>query len=134
MKLNVIIEKGKTEFWGRIEGSEFLVTCGKNLSEISENLKMLLVDYVENEGKHDKKFKKFNVNSLEFTYLYDVQTFFESFKYFNISALAIQANINQSLLRQYAKGIKFPSIEQAKKIEKTIHQLALKMQKVSLVA
>ena len=134
MKLNIIIEKGKPEFWGRIEGSEFLVTCGKNLSEITENLKMLLADYIENEGKLDKKFKKFEVNSVEFTYLYDVQTFFQSFNYFNISALASQANINQSLLRQYAKGIKYPSIEQAKKIERTIHQLALKMQRVSLTA
>jgi hypothetical protein len=66
--------------------------------------------------------------------LYDVQTFFASFNYFNISALASQANINQSLLRQYAKGIKFLSIEQAKKIEKTIHQLASKMQRISLTA
>jgi hypothetical protein len=134
MKLNIIIEKGKTEFWGRIEGSEFLVTCGENLSEITENLKMLVVDYVENEGKLDKKFKKFSETSVEFSYLYDVQTFFASFNYFNISALASQANINQSLLRQYAKGIKFPSIEQAKKIEKTIHQLASKMQRISLTA
>ncbi len=133
MKVNIIIEKGKRELWGRIEGSEFLVSRGKDLAEVTDNLKTLLADYTAHEGKADKRWKKANVNSIKFAYVYDTQAFFESFDFLNITAVANAAGINQSLLRQYAKGIKHPSAERVRVIEKTVHRLADQMRRVSLV-
>jgi predicted RNase H-like HicB family nuclease len=134
MRIDVIIEKGKKEFWGRIEGYEFLpVTVGTTVDEVLDNLKMLIADYIEHEGKDDKKFKRADVNKIKFDVHYDLRAFFDEYKFLNISSIAALSGINPSLVRQYAKGIKHPSTAQAKKVEATIHQLAEKMNRVSLV-
>lgn len=133
MKANIIIEKGKGGLWGRIEGSEFLVSTGRDLAEVTDNLKTLVADYIAHEGKADKRWKKAKADSINFGYVYDTQAFFESFNFLNISAVAKAAGINQSLLRQYAKGIKHPSAERVRLIERAVHDLADQMRRVSLV-
>ncbi len=134
MKIDVIVEKGKKEFWGRIEGFDFLpVTVGKNAGEILENLKMLIIDYVENEGQNDKHWKNINVSKIEFNLHYDLRAFFDEYKFLNVSSIASKAKINRSLLRQYVTGVKHPSTKQAKKVETAIHKLAEEMNRVSLV-
>ncbi|MBA2605482.1 MAG: hypothetical protein M3521_12520 [Acidobacteriota bacterium] len=134
MKIDVIVEKGKKEFWGRVEGFDFLpVTVGKNAGEILENLKMLITDYVENEGQNDKHWKNINVSKIEFNLHYDLRAFFDEYNFLNVSSIASKAKINRSLLRQYVTGVKHPSTKQAKKVETAIHKLAEEMNRVSLV-
>ena len=65
---------------------------------------------------------------------YDLQAFFKEFKEIKISSLAESAEVNPSLLRQYASGSKYPSIDQAKKIEIAVHALAEKLNKVAIYA
>ncbi len=68
MKIEVIIEKGNKEFWGRIEGYEFLpVTRGKTITYVLENLKMLIEDYIAHEGKSDKAWKNILANEIDFS-------------------------------------------------------------------
>ena len=135
MKIDVIIEKGKNEFWRRIEGYEFLpVTVGATVEKVLDNLKMLIADYIEREGKDDKKFKRADVNKIEFDVHYDLRAFFDEYKFLNTSSIAALAGINLSLARQYVKGIKHPSTTQAKRVEATIRKLAEKMNRVSLVS
>ncbi len=134
MKINIIIEKGKNEFWGRIEGFEFLpVTTGANIAEIEENLRMLIADYIEHEGQNDKRWKQVDAGKITFDLHYDLRAFFDEYKFLNVSSIADLAGINPSLVRQYAKGIKYPSTAQAKKVEAVIHDLAKKLNRVSLV-
>lgn len=134
MRFDVIIEKGKKEFWGRIEGFDFLsVAVGASVNEVLDNLKMLIAGYAEHEGKDDKKFKRFDAGKIEFDLHYDLQAFFEEYKFLNISSIAALAGINPSLTRQYARGIKYPSTAQAKKVEAAIRKLGEKMNRVSLV-
>lgn len=134
MKINVIIEKGKKEFWGRIEGYDFLpVTVGKNIAEVIGNLKMLIADYIENEGQNDKQWKNFDSGKIEFNLHYDLRAFFDEYDFLNVSAIAQKAKINRSLLGQYVKGIKHPSTKQAKKVEAAVRHIAEEMHKVSLV-
>jgi hypothetical protein len=133
MKLQIIIEKGEDGLWGRIETPDYLpVTYGKTVEEVTSQLYDLIDDYLVNEP--DKSAFWQNVSSagqIEFEYVYDIQAFFESFTALNISQVARQAGINQSLMRQYASGVKHPSSEQARKIEKAIHLLATDLLKVS---
>jgi predicted RNase H-like HicB family nuclease len=134
MKIDVIIEKGKKEFWGRIEGFEFLpVTAGASVAEVLENLKMLIADYIAHEGQADKHWKRVDINKVVFIRHYDLRAFFDEYKFLNVSRVAGLAGINPSLARQYAQGIKYPSTAQAKKIEVVIRRLAEKMNEVSLV-
>ncbi len=132
-KINIIVEKGKGGLWGRVEGNEFLVSCGKDLNELTDNLRSLMADYAAHEGKAERYWKNFKAEEVNFGYVYDTQAFFESFDFLNISAIAKAADINQSLLRQYAKGIKHPSAARVRTIEKTVHKLADQMRRVSLV-
>lgn len=134
MKIDVIIEKGKKEFWGRIEGYDFLpVTVGRNIDEVLDNLRMLVADYIENEGQNDKRWKNTDAGQIEFNLHYDLRAFFDRYDFLNVSSIASKAKINRSLLSQYIAGVKHPSTRQAKKVETAVHQLAEEMNKVSLV-
>lgn len=70
MKLTIIIEKGESELWGRIENvPDYLpVTCGKDLGEIERNLRDLLDDFVKNEGRVYNDWKTLNASDIEFKY------------------------------------------------------------------
>ncbi len=136
MKIEVIIEKGDGELFGRIEGkgSFMPVTNAGTLDEIFANLKFLIKDYLKHEGKTDTFWKKLNVKELEFEVLYDVQAFFAEHNFLNASAVADKAGISRGLIRQYTSGAKHPSIAQAKKIEAAIKQIANELKAIELYA
>jgi hypothetical protein len=54
--------------------------------------------------------------------------------YLKIGSVAEHAGINPGLLRQYASGVKYPSPDQAKKIEDALHHIANELQDVSIYA
>jgi len=136
MKIEVIIEKDKNGISGSIDrkGNFFPVTMGKNLNEVLRNLKASIQSYQQNEGKNDIAWKKVNAQKIEWDIRYDIQVFFQQHDYLNISAIARRAGINENLLRHYAAGIKNPSTTQTKKIEDTIHLLAVELSAVGLSA
>jgi transcriptional regulator with XRE-family HTH domain len=71
---------------------------------------------------------------MEIELSYDLQAFFEEFNELEISSIAERAGLNPSLVRQYATGSKYPSADQAKKIESALHSLAKKLQNVAIYA
>lgn len=134
--LRVIIEKSDEESYGRIEGrkSYLPVTFGKSKKEVLENLTTLIKDYQENEKEGDGFWLNLRTDNLQFDICYDLQSFFSEYDFLNASAIARHANMNESLVRQYVTGKKYPSLEQAKKLEDTIHNLTKELSKVSLYA
>jgi predicted RNase H-like HicB family nuclease len=134
-KIEIIIEKNEDHFWGRIEDKGFMPTGqGETVPALLQNIKDSIEDYVEHEGKTDKFWSKVDLNSIEFSILYDLEAFFEEFSDLKISSIAKRADLNPSLVRQYATGSKYPSADQAKKIEVAIHSLAKKLQEASIYA
>lgn len=136
MKIEIIIEKNDGLLWGRVEnmGSHLLTPYGETTEKVIENLKELVQDYVANEGKKDKYWNKVDFKSVTFDFKYDLQAFFTEHDYLKISSVAEHAGINPGLLRQYASGVKYPSLEQAKKIELAIHNIAQELQGISIYA
>jgi hypothetical protein len=134
--LDLIIEKHDGMLWGRIEGKgKFMPTpYGETKTALLKNLKQLIKDYQGHEGKEDKFWKKVDTKFMILHISYDLQAFFEEFDFLKQSKIAELAGINPGLLRQYASGVKYPSPEQAKKIEDAIHQLAKELKAVSLYA
>jgi hypothetical protein len=112
--------------WGRVENSgDFMPTpYGKNTTQVVNNLRELIHDYVTNEGKKDKYWSKIDPEMLEFEFRYDLQAYFHEHDYLKISAVAEHAGLNPGLLRQYASGVKYPSEDQANKIRKAINKIA----------
>ncbi|TLU99157.1 hypothetical protein [Dyadobacter luticola] len=134
MKLTVIVEKSGDELWGRIENvPDYLpVTAGKDLEEIESHLKELLDDYIHHEGSAFDDWKNLEVNKLAFDYVYDLSAFFEVFDDVKVGAIAKRAGMNPSLVRHYVAGTKFPSEQQAKRLEDAIHELGKKLREVVL--
>ncbi|MDZ4710478.1 MAG: helix-turn-helix transcriptional regulator [Saprospiraceae bacterium] len=121
--LDLIIERGKNKMiWGRVTyKSNLVVESSKTIPGLENKIKKLLLDF-------------HGIKEINFNHLYDLRAFFDRFDSLNQSKLAHLASINPSLLRQYASGTKFPSIQQASKIEKAIHKLAEELSKVSIYA
>jgi predicted RNase H-like HicB family nuclease len=133
MKLNIIIEPGDGEIWGRIEATNLhLTTVGSSLEEVSQNLKDLIQDHIENEGKKQAIWQNIQLKDINFEYVYDLTQLFDVLSAVKINAIADLAGINQSLMRQYASGVKFPSLQQAQKIQAAVHQLGKKLLQVSM--
>lgn len=134
MKVTIIFEKSDNRLWGRIEGiPDYLpVTEGKDVQEIETNLRDLLDDYITNEGQEHKAWKKVKADQIEFNHAYDLTAFFELFDDVKIGAIAKRAELNPSLVRHYVAGTKFPSAQQAKRLETAIHELGNKLREVVL--
>jgi len=107
-KITLIIEKSHDGlFWGRIKyKNNLLVEKASSVVALERKMKKLLSDFYDLQKE-----------KIEFEIAYDLSVFFEQKDFLNISGIAKLANINASLLRQYAAGIKFPSPEKAAEIE-----------------
>ena len=94
MKVLVTIERAKDgSYWCRTESpivGGYLTSTGSTVQEAKEDL--------EAEGK--------TFPEVEFTYKYDLQSFFNYFSFLNVSDIAKRAGVNPSLMRQYASGVK----------------------------
>jgi predicted RNase H-like HicB family nuclease len=124
-KYKLIIEKGDEGFWGRIKHKESLITSfGETINQLKTNIKEALDLYFEEDNQMSTNY--------EFELVMDIQEFFVINDYINISTLAKRIGMNSSLLRQYAKGIKFPSIKQVNKIESAIKEIGKQLIKTEL--
>jgi hypothetical protein len=135
-KIEIIIEKNDGLLWGRVEnmGSHLLTPYGETTEKVIENLRDLVQDYLAHEGKKDKFWNKVDIHNIDFEFRYDLQAFFAEHDYLKISSVAEYAGINAGLLRQYTSGVKYPSPDQAKKIEDAIHHIAGELQEISIYA
>lgn len=133
-KLSVIIEKSDGELWGRIESPETLLTTqGDTESQIIENLKELLIDFIENESNDFESWRNLKIENIEFEIVYDLTALFETFDALKISTVASLSGINKGLMRQYVSGVKHPSDKQAQKVQYALHQLGKQLLKVSIM-
>lgn len=119
-KLTIIVEQNKDGFWGQIKEYPNVFTGGGTLTELMSNANEAMELYFE--GSEEPP-----IRNLKFEIVVDLQEFFSINDYINISKLAQRTGMNTSLLRQYAKGIKFPSLEQVARIEKTLKEIGAEL-------
>jgi hypothetical protein len=122
-KLTLIIEKSHNGLlWGRIKyKNNLLVEKAPSVTALERKMKKLLSDFYDLQKE-----------KIEFEIAYDLSVFFEQKDFLNISGIAKLANINASLLRQYAAGIKFPSPEKAAEIEEVIRRIGNELSLVNI--
>lgn len=73
----------------------------------------------------------YTINEIKFTY--DLTSFFEFYKIINASALSKRIQMPQSLLAQYIKGIKKPSIAQKQRILKGVQQVGRELSEINFL-
>ena len=124
LNIELIIEKGEEGIWGRDNYNDnLIIEQADSRDDLEIKLKVLLRDF---EGLAPE--------NIVFDLKYDVYSLFEQFDFLNITKVAKYAGLHPGLLRQYASGVKHPSLNQAKKIEETLHNLAGQMQRASIYA
>ena len=105
MKVKVNVYKADDgSFWCHSEKDVFgtgINGCGRTVTEAKKDL----FDCLE-EAKKDYVMQGKTPANIEFEYVYDLQSFFEYFSFFNVTELARRAGINPTLMRQYTCGVK----------------------------
>lgn len=123
-KYKLIVEKNVDGYWSQVEKFPGVFSSGKTILNLIENSKEALELYIESTGKE--------VKNIQFELVMDIQEFFKVNEFINITSLSKRIGMNSSLLRQYSKGIKFPSLEQVAKIEKEIKQIGKELSRTVL--
>ena len=103
---------------------------GKTVEEAKRALAQAVDDYKAVFGNEGRPIPD-SLAGIEFEYKYDIASFFDNFKFINVSAFAKYAGINSSLMRQYKQRLAFASEKQKAKIEKAVHTIGAEMQAIS---
>jgi hypothetical protein len=114
MKIKMIVEKTRTGYSAYAEKYP-VYTAGADLDELKSNIIDALNLNFEEEGKI--------VKEEDISVVLDLPQFFEFYKVINAKAFSERIGMNQSLLAQYIKGNKKPSVAQKKRILKGIHKV-----------
>lgn len=127
----VIIEKTSTGFSAYAKEIDGLATVGSSISELKNNFNEVLqyhVEYLQEQGE------SVTIGDFELSYEIDLEQVFDYFSVINKSAFAEHyAEINQSLFRQYTKGLAPLSGDKMEQISKGLHKLADELSDLTLV-
>jgi hypothetical protein len=124
IKIDLVIEKGEDGLWGSVNYHDNLIAeSGQNILDLEQKFKVLL-----------HNFEGVDPDAIEFSHSYDVYALFQQFDFLNITNIAKRAGINPALMRQYASGVKHPSLTRAKEIEDVLHELAAQLSKTLVYA
>lgn len=123
-KHELIIEKADTGYLGRVLYEDNLIVDeADTIEELEAKIKVVLV-----------KFHSLNAKDIRFKRSFDLSELFRVFDVLKISAVAVHAGINPSLLRQYVIGNKFPSSNQTRKIEETIQRIGNELKDIYIIS
>jgi predicted RNase H-like HicB family nuclease len=118
----VILEKSDTNYSAYIPELDGCIATGDNIQETVNNIEEAVIFHLagmKEEGLHIPEAFQYDY---KFTYKIDFVSLFDWFSgVLTKSGISKLTGMNQSLLSQYANGIKTPSIKQTKKIEQAIH-------------
>ena len=122
-KINITVAKEDTGYSANTTvENNFIATEGNTFEELKANI----IEAV-NLAFEDKTFV-YNIEEIKFSY--DLESFFDFYKIINAKALSEHIGMNQSLLAQYIKGIKKPSVSQTKRILKGVQQIGRELSEV----
>ena len=122
MKVNVLFERAKDGYYSCFMEEELPDFGLAGYGDTAEAAKAdFLKSYEEIKEMLAEEGKEVPV--LEFSYKYDLQSFFNYFSFLNISKIAEVAGINPSLMRQYASGVANVGEKQYDKIRIAIKKI-----------
>lgn len=128
-KVTVIIEYADKNLSAYIENAP-IITVGKNLQEIEDNIKSAIDLYLEDNNSPCELLK----GKYELIYKIDTATFISYYSnIFTKAALSRITGINERQLWHYAAGIHKPRRAQRDKIQKGLNKLTKELSSISLL-
>jgi predicted RNase H-like HicB family nuclease len=129
----VIIEKSSTGYSAYVPELPGCISTGSSVDEIKDNISEAIAFHIDGLVQDGLSVPNVFENEMEFRFSFDVETFLNYYdQIFTRRALSRITGINESLLSQYATGLKHPRPAQAKRIEKGLHELANELLQISL--
>jgi predicted RNase H-like HicB family nuclease len=134
--LHVVLEPGKDGFGAMIktQGFENVFSFGESIDLAKENIraaiKDLIMNYVDNGEDLPAQLKNIVPDTVPIRYSFMLQYYFELFPYLNVSQLAKKIGLNQSLMRQYHKGIVYASENKFLKIREGLRFVGKELEAV----
>ncbi len=131
MTRTLIVEKNSEGWYGvyckDIPGvTGFAPTEEEAIEDFKIAIQEALSDYLDEEGNYPEWYDA----DAEYKLLYDLATFFDSFRFINISEFAKEVGINESLMRKYKTGAAFASPKQKARIQKGYNRLLERLSRV----
>ncbi|HNX80340.1 MAG TPA: type II toxin-antitoxin system HicB family antitoxin [Prolixibacteraceae bacterium] len=124
-KLVVIIEKTGTGYSAYVPDIPGIATAAETFDELRENVKELLDVYVETAVEYGDPDPDIQKGEYAIEYKFDIQAFMQWMsRVMSQRGLSEIADMNESLISQYASGIKSPGPKQLQRIQKAIHRFA----------
>ncbi len=125
-KIKITITKEDTGYSANaFSDNVFIATEGETFEELKSNILEAV------NLSFEKKNMTYTLEEIKFSY--DLESFFEFYKVINAKALSERIGMNQSLLAQYIKGIKKPSIAQTKRILDGVQSIGKELSEVDLL-
>lgn len=125
-KINITVVKEDTGYSANTTlENNFIATEGTTFAELKANIIEAVNLAFEENG--------FVYSIEEIKFSYDLESFFDFYKVLNAKALSERIGMNQSLLAQYIKGNKKPSISQTKRILQGVHQIGRELTEVKFL-
>jgi len=110
------------QLWGRTSVDDnLIVEASKTQEALEAQIKQLI-----------KELHGIEPDTIEFEVEYDLEAFFQKFDFLKITGIARESEINESLMRQYATGKKYPAKKQVERIEAAIRKLGESLSKITL--
>lgn len=122
-KVTVIMEKSTDGYYSCFVDDElpgFGLAGYGNTAELAKADMMSAYAEIKEMGKEAGE----EIPELEFTYKYDLQSFFNYFSFLNVTKVAELAGINPSLMRQYTSGSAVAGQKQYEKIRKVVDRIS----------
>ena len=135
MKILAIIEKGTDGLYS-IYSDDMLLNHG--LGGYGSSVEEAKADFMESIKEAKGMITEESIplpNQMEYidvTFKYDLQSFFNYFDWINVSQFAKKAGINESKMRQYKNGLAFAGESTTKKILDTIKNIGAELQSATL--
>lgn len=130
MKVTVIVEKASDGRYACYVEEEFehfgLAGYGDTVAEAKRDLE---VSYYEMKEIEEEEGREMPV--LEYTYKYDMQSFFNNFPFLNVSKVAERAGINPTLMRQYTCGTAKAGQKQYEKLRRVVQDITTELTKAT---
>lgn len=131
-KLNVIIEKTDTGYSAYLPDIPGIATAADSYTELRENVNEAISLYLETAQEYGDEIPEVIKGEYSIEFKFDIQAFMEWMTgIMSQRGLSEIANMNESLLSQYASGKKKPGPKQLKRIEFAIHRFAEDLQSIS---
>jgi predicted RNase H-like HicB family nuclease len=129
----VILEKSYNNYSAYIPDLTGCIATGDSLQEAKENIEEAVEFHLRGMEDEGLEIPEVFKDEYQFVYKIDFESLFEWFSgVLTKSGISKLTGMNQSLLSQYANGMKKPSTKQSRKIETAIHNFGEELLSIQL--